>query len=66
MSRNWSWDYFFTDGQFFRNNNSYKNAWCLGCLKYHKDRLRESDVLGMAVDGMGGGRTEEEREAQGS
>ena len=56
----WSWDYFITDGNFFRNNHSYKNAWCVACLNLHKDLLRESDVLSVAVDGMGGGRTEAE------
>ena len=66
MSRTWSWNHFISDGNLFRNNNYYKNAWCLACLNYHKEMLRESDIVSTAVDGMGGGRTDAEREAQGS
>ena len=66
MSKHWSWKYFITDGQLFRNNNSYKNAWCQGCLDRHYDLLRESDIVSTALDGMGSGRTDAEREAQGS
>ena len=66
MSKHWSWGYFITDGQFFRNNNSYKNAWCLACLNHHKDLLQESDIVDMVLNGMGGGRTDAEWEAQGT
>ena len=63
--KHWSWGYFFTDGHFFRNNNSFKNAWCIACLNHHKERLRNSDIIGAAESGTGGGRTEAEREGQG-
>ena len=68
MSKHWSWEHFTTDGQLFRNNNFYKNAWCVACLNHHKDMLRDSDasVVSTAINGMGGGRTELEREVQGS
>jgi hypothetical protein len=66
MSKNWSWNHFFSDGQFYQNNNSYKNAWCLACLNYQLGLLRESDVVSTALYGMGSGRTDLEREAQGS
>ena len=38
----------------------------LACLNHHKEMLRESDIVSTAVDGMGGGRTDADREAQGS
>ena len=65
-SKHWSWGYFFTDGHFFRNNNSFKNAWCIACLNHQKEQLRNSDILGAAISGIGGSRTDAEREAQGS
>ena len=52
MSKHWSWGYFITDNQLFRNNNSYKNAWCLACLNHHKDQLQESDIISTAVSGI--------------
>jgi hypothetical protein len=66
MSKHWSWAHFITDNQLFRNNNSYKNAWCLACLNHHEGLLRESDIVSTAINGMGGGRTDAERQAQGS
>jgi hypothetical protein len=66
MSKHWSWGHFITDGQFFRNNNLYKNAWCLACLNHHKDMLWESNIVSTALNGMGGGRTDAEQEAQGT
>jgi hypothetical protein len=65
-SKHWSWAYFFTDGLLFRNNNSYKNAWCIACLNHHKDQLREADIIGAAISGTSGDRTDGQREAQGS
>jgi hypothetical protein len=62
--KHWSWGYFFTDGHFFRNNNSYKNAWCIMCLNHHKEQLRQSDVLSAAISGTSSDRTDAEREAQ--
>lgn len=50
-SKHWSWGYFFTDGFFFRNNNSYKNAWCIACLNHHKELLLQSDVINAAISG---------------
>ena len=38
----------------------------LACLNHHKEMLRESNIVSTAVDGMGGGRTDADREAQGS
>ena len=38
----------------------------LACHNHHKEMLRESDIVSTAVDGMGGGRTDSNREAQGS
>jgi hypothetical protein len=64
MSKHWSWGHFITHGQFFRNNNSYKDAWCLACLNHYKDMLWESDIVSMALNGMGGGHTDAEQEAQ--
>ena len=67
MSKTWSWSYFTSasDGNFFRNSY-HKNAWCLACLNYHKEMLREPDIVSTVVDGMGSGRTDAEREAQSS
>ena len=55
-----------TDNQFFRNNNSLKNAWCPAYLSHQMDLLQESDIVSMALNSMpvGGGRTDEERQAQ--
>ena len=65
-AKHWSWGYFFTDGHFFRNNNSFKNAWCIACLNHHKELLRQSDILGMALTGISNDHTDAERETQGS
>jgi hypothetical protein len=64
-TKHWSWSHFFTDGLFFRNNNSFKNAWCIACLNHHKGLLRESDVVNAAISGTDSGRSDAEREAQG-
>jgi hypothetical protein len=66
MSKHWSWEYFFSDGALFRTNNTFKNAWCIACLDHHKERLRQSDVIGTAMSGTSGGRTDADREAQGT
>jgi hypothetical protein len=63
--KHWSWAYFITDGQLFRNNNSYKNAWCITCLNHHKEQLRQADVVSAAISGSSSGRTDAERETQG-
>jgi hypothetical protein len=64
--KHWSWGYFFTDGHFFRNNNSYKNAWCIACLNNQKELLRQSDILDAALSGTSSNRTDAEQEALGS
>jgi hypothetical protein len=64
-TKHWSWIFFITDGLLFCNNNSYKNAWCIACLDYQQDQLRQADVIGAAISGASGGRTETEREEQG-
>jgi hypothetical protein len=65
MSKHWSWGHFITDGQFFQNNNSHKNVWCLACLNHHKGLLLESDIISTSLDSVGG-HTDAEQEAQGS
>ena len=45
--------------------NAYLDI-CLACLNHHKDMLWQSDIISTALNGMGGGRTDAEREAQGS
>lgn len=62
----WSWNYFYTDGELFGRNQSNKNAWCLGCLNHHTELLRQSDLANGLVTGMGGGRTDEERDKLGT
>ena len=64
-TRHWSWGYFFTDGLFFRNNNSFKNAWCIACLNQKKEQIRKADVIIAAMNGTCDGRTDAERETQG-
>ncbi|KAM6497447.1 hypothetical protein JOM56_007920 [Amanita muscaria] len=66
FNKHWSWGYFFTDNQLFRNNNSYKNAWCIGCLNHRKDQLRQSDIVNAAVSGISSGRADVDWEAQGA
>ncbi|KAG6907622.1 hypothetical protein DXG01_008158 [Tephrocybe rancida] len=46
-----SWGYFFTDNQFFRNNHSNKNAWCIACLDYERNRLKSADIMTVSLDG---------------
>ena len=65
-NKHWAWGYFITNGQLFRNNNSYKNAWCLGCLNQRKEQLRQSDILNTALSGISSGHTEADWEKQGS
>jgi hypothetical protein len=65
QSKHWSWAYFITDGLFFHNNNSYKNAWCIACLNHHKEQLQQADIIGTALSGSSNGRTDAEREALG-
>ena len=65
-AKHWSWGYFFTDGLFFRNNNSFKNAWCIACLNHEKELLRQADIISAAVGGTyEPNRTYAEREAEG-
>ncbi|KAM6500083.1 hypothetical protein JOM56_003097 [Amanita muscaria] len=64
-TKHWSWAYFITDNQFFRKNNSFKNAWCTACLNHHKDQLRQLDIVNAAVSGISSGRTDTNWEAQG-
>lgn len=65
--KHWAWDYFFTDPLKFKANNYHKNAWCLGCLNYHRNLLRESDILAVTFTGVDRQiRTDAEREIQGS
>ena len=61
VTKHWSWGHFTTDNQFFQNNNFYKNAWCIACVKHHKELLRQADIASAAV----AGRTDADREAQG-
>jgi hypothetical protein len=63
--KHWSWGFFLTDNLFFRNNNSYKNAWCIACLNHHKELLQQSDIVNAAISGTGVDRTDAERETQG-
>ncbi|KIL54278.1 hypothetical protein M378DRAFT_1059173 [Amanita muscaria Koide BX008] len=63
-TKHWSWAYFITDNQFFRKNNSFKNAWCTACLNHHKDQLRQLDIVNAAVSGISSGRTDTDWEAQ--
>jgi hypothetical protein len=65
-AKHWSWGYFFTDGHFFHNNNSFKNAWCIACLNHQKEWLQNSDILGAAESSTGGGCMDAEQEGQGS
>ena len=60
----WAWDHFFTDGTLYRNNNSNKSAWCLRCLAYHRDLIRNADTVAVAMSDVVQGRTPEEVEAQ--
>ena len=64
-TKHWLWIYFITDGLLFRNNNSYKNAWCIACLGHQQDQLRQADVVSVAISGTSGSRTEAQREEQG-
>ena len=64
-TKHWSWGYFITDNQFFRNNNSYKNAWCIACVNCCKEQLWQVDVIDTVVSGTSSGRMEVELEAQG-
>ena len=64
-NKHWAWGYFITNNQLFRNNNSYKNAWCLACLNQRKEQLRQSDVLATAVSGISSSRTDMDWEKQG-
>jgi hypothetical protein len=65
-SKHWAWKHFFSDNILFRNNNSYKNAWCIACFNHHKELLRQSDILSAANSGTIINRTDAERETQGS
>jgi hypothetical protein len=71
-TRHWSWNYYMTDGALYRNNKSFKNAWCLACLNHHRDLLQQLEIVNTAltgtVDGQDGyhGCTDAEREAQGA
>jgi hypothetical protein len=64
-NKHWSWEYYFSDGNMFLNNNSNKNAWCKACLDREVTLLRESDIVGAVISGMDQGRTDEQREQQG-
>ena len=64
-NKHWAWGYFITDNQLFRNNNLYKNAWCLTCLNQHKEQLHQLDILTTAVSGISSGRTDTDWETQG-
>jgi hypothetical protein len=64
-NKHWAWGYFITNNQLFRNNNSYKNAWCIACLNHRKEQLRQSDVLTTAVSGISSGHTDADWEKQG-
>jgi hypothetical protein len=64
-TKHWSWGYFTTDHLLFRNNNSYKNAWCMACVDFRKEQLRQADITNTVVSGVSSGRTEVDWEAQG-
>ncbi|KAG5649883.1 hypothetical protein H0H81_001649 [Sphagnurus paluster] len=56
----WVWDHFETDGQFFRENNSNKNAWCIACLDAHRRVIREASMPIVELDSRISPLTEEE------
>ena len=60
----WAWEHFFTDGSLYRNNNSNKNAWCVQCLAYHSELIRNADIVAVAMTGMVQSRTAGEVDAQ--
>jgi hypothetical protein len=66
-SKHWTWSYFTTDGKFFRDNHSHKNAWCTACLDHHRGLLLQADVHNAASDDMDGpsNRTDAERDVEG-
>lgn len=57
MTLHWSWDHFFTDGSFYKQNRFNKTAWCKQCLAYHYALLRDADTLAMAMTGLAQART---------
>ena len=64
-TKHWSWGYFTTDNLLFRNNHFYKNAWCIACVDFRKEQLRQADVTNTAVSGISSGQSDVDWEAQG-
>ena len=64
-TKHWSWGYFTTDNLLFRNNHFYKNAWCIACIEFRKEQLRQADVANTAASGISSGQTDADWEAQG-
>jgi hypothetical protein len=61
----WVWAHFVTDGNFFQNNRSNKNAWCTKCLAHHRDLLLSADAAAVAATGINDARTPDQIEALG-
>ena len=63
MSTHWTWEFFTTDGLFYRNNHSNKNAWRNACLECHRSMLRASDVVSASLCDTGPGQPRTEVES---
>jgi hypothetical protein len=61
----WSWQHFVTDGSYYRQNNSNKNAWCIKCLEYHCGLIQSEDIVSAALTGVDQGWTPDEINMQG-